>query len=211
MINYQTSPRLKKRKYRYPGKANNVCQNLLRIDPEELENYEIIFSDIFEFRLGDGSKIYCCFVIRKKTRQIISFSFGYNMQAGLVVDSVTNIQLINITNQNQVIFHSDQGRQFGAQMTIEKLIEYGITRSMSRAGTPTDNPIAERFVGIFKLAVVERYRYQTLGEFQEFAEKWLNFYNTIRPHESLRMLSPNQYATIHNLETVSYLAVSCAH
>ncbi len=41
---------------------------------------------------------------------------------------------------------------------------------MSRAGTPTDNRYAERFVGLFKLAVAERRPYQTLGEFfREFA------------------------------------------
>ena len=61
---------------------------------------------------------------------------------------------------------------------------------MSRAGTPTDNGYAERFVGVFKLAVAERRPYQTLGDFLRAAEAWVNFYNRERPHESLRYLSP---------------------
>lgn len=73
---------------------------------------------------------------------------------------------------------------------------------MSRAGTPTDNGYAERFVGTFKLTVAERCRYETLGEFLRTAELWVNFYNTIRPHEGLDDLSPEQYAQEHGLSDV---------
>ncbi len=56
---------------------------------------------------------------------------------------------------------------------------------MSRAGTPTDNGYAERFVGVFKLAVAERRAYWTLGELLRAAEAWVNFYTMLRPHEGL--------------------------
>lgn len=209
MAKYEIASRKKRRKYRYPGKADNLCDNLLRTT--DIKKYEIIFSDIFEFKLCDGSKIYCCFVIRKYTRQILAFCWGYSMPAGLVVEAINRIALLEIKKDPQVIFHSDQGKQYGARMTMDKLIEYGFTRSMSRAGTPTDNPIAERFVGLFKLAVVERHHYDTLGEFLLFAEKWLNFYNQDRPHEGLKMFSPNQFAKLNNLQIVSYLAVNSAY
>ena len=65
---------------------------------------------------------------------------------------------------------------------------------MSRAGTPTDNGYAERFVGLFKLAVAERHRYRTWGDFLRAAPQWVNFYNTTRPHESLNYRSPDQFA-----------------
>jgi putative transposase len=61
---------------------------------------------------------------------------------------------------------------------------------MSRAGTPTDNGYAERFVGLFKGAVAERYPYHTLGAFLQAAQEWVNFYNQERPHEGLGNLSP---------------------
>jgi putative transposase len=208
MAKYDIEARIKKRKYRYPGKTNQTCDNLLR--KIDLEKHEIIFSDIFEFRLGDGGKIYCCFLIRRYTRQIIAFCYSYGMQADLVVETIDSIELLKLNHDLQIIFHSDQGKQYGAQMTLEKLMAYGFTRSMSRAGTPTDNAIAERFVGVFKLAVVDRYHYQTIGEFIKFTEKWLNFYNQIRPHEGLGMRSPNQFAEKNNLQIVSYLVVNSA-
>ena len=209
MSKYQIKPRLKKRKYHYAGKSKQISRNLL-LRQLKLKFYEIIFSDIFQFRLKDGSKVYCCFVIRKHTRQILAFSYGYGMGAELVVDTINNVKLIKIESDVKIIFHSDQGSQYGAKLTVDKLIEYGFTQSMSRAGTPTDNAMGERFVGIFKLAVVERYRYENIGHFIEFAQKWLNFYNQTRPHESLRNKTPNQFATDSNLQIVSYLVVNNA-
>jgi putative transposase len=76
---------------------------------------------------------------------------------------------------------------------------------MSRAGTPTDNGYAERFVGSFKLAVAERRPYHTLGEFLRAAEAWVNFYNMLRPHEGLGQRSPLQYAQEHQLQIVPYV------
>jgi putative transposase len=65
---------------------------------------------------------------------------------------------------------------------------------MSRAGTPTDHGSADRFVGVFKLAVAERGAYQTLGQFLQAAQDSIAFYNGVRPHESLGDVSPDQFA-----------------
>jgi putative transposase len=117
------------------------------------------------------------------------------MQADLVV---TTIQMVPFEVPG-AIFHSDQGKQYGAAQTRTLLLEKGFQRSMSRAGTPTDNGYAERFVGLFKLAVAERHPYRTLGDFLRAAKPWVNFYNTTRPHESLDYPSPDQYAQSSNL------------
>jgi putative transposase len=78
---------------------------------------------------------------------------------------------------------------------------------MSRAGTPTDNGYAERFVGIFKLAVAERYPYHSLGAFLRAAEAWVNFYNHHRPHEGLGNLSPKPFAEQFALEKIPSIAL----
>jgi putative transposase len=81
----------------------------------------------------------------------------------------------------------------------------GFIASMSRAGTPTDNPFAERFVGTFKHSVVRRRKYDTLGEFLDAAEEWINFYNGRRPHQGIGLLSPNQKAALLGLPDVPRL------
>ncbi len=129
---------------------------------------------------------------------MLGLAFDYAMPAALVVATVNMMQF----EVPDAIFHSDQGKQCGATHTRTVLVEKGFRLSMSRAGTPTDNGFAERFVGLFKLAVAERTRYQTLGDFLRAAERWVQFYNTTRPHQSLRYRSPDQFAQEHGLPVV---------
>jgi hypothetical protein len=64
MKKYGLQPRRKKSKYNYAGKADTTFANVFLSDMD-LASFEIVFSDICEFRLLDRSKLYCCFAIRK--------------------------------------------------------------------------------------------------------------------------------------------------
>lgn len=201
MQKYGIKSRKRSKKYQYAGKSDTVFDNLANDLEVQLTVVGIVFSDIFEFKLADGTRVRGCFALKKETRQILSLIFDYSMRAGLVVTTIERIDSV----EGESLWHSDQGKQYGAHITIAKLLERGFVQSMSRAGTPTDNPYAERFVGIFKHAVVRRRKYDTLGEFLTAAKNWINFYNNKRPHESLGQLSPNDYALKNNMKTVANL------
>lgn len=203
MLKYDIKPRRKRPSYKYPGKADDIVNNLLR--EKDIEDHKVLFTDLFQFRLADGTKIYCCFIIRKNTRQILAFCYGYGMPATLVTESINRLDLVVDLAETEFVLHSDQGSQFGAKITVETCLATTLTRSMSRAGTPTDNPFAERFVETFKLSVTERYRYGNLKEFVAFATKWLNFYNERRPHDGIGGISPNEFARRNGFENVPYL------
>ena len=191
MRKYGIKARKRTNKYDYHGKTALAQPNLAnQEDTRESLDQGIVFSDIFEFKLTDGSIVRGCFALLKQTRQILSLVFDYSIKASLVQATIDNISW----QDDLYIWHSDQGKQYGAQATINKVIDRGLLPSMSRAGTPTDNPFAERFVSSFKHAVVRRQQYPNLGSLLVVAEKWINFYNQRRPHESLNQLSPNQYA-----------------
>jgi putative transposase len=198
MRKYGITARRKKKRYVYPGKASHIAPNLVR-ELKEDADAEVLFSDIFELQVADGSKVRGCFALWKRTRHILALTFDYRMHAELVVSTVRSLQF----SVPGMIWHSDQGGQYGADQTRIARLEQGFQLSMSRAGTPTDNGYAERFVGVFKLAVVERCPYRTLGDFLRAAEAWINFYNRERPHESLSYRSPQRYAQEHQLPTVS--------
>lgn len=206
MKKYDLAARRKKKRYVYPGKANSIVPNLLREEGKDGETVtetppEVVFSDIFEITLADRTKVRGCFALWKRTRHILSLAFDYRMQADLVVSTIEQMGF----EVPGSIFHSDQGCQYGAEATRAALLEKGFIRSMSRAGTPTDNGYAERFVGTFKLAVAERRRYQTLGPFLRAAEHWINFYNQVRPHEGIDNCSPDHFASREGLPPAPYL------
>jgi transposase InsO family protein len=118
----------------YPGKASQVAPNLLRV-PEEGKDNEVVFSDILEVRLSDGSRVRGCFALHKRTHAILGMAFDYHMRADLV--SAT-IQTMTFEAPGS-IWHSDQGKQVGAEQTRHLLLQKGFRLSMSRAGTSTDN------------------------------------------------------------------------
>jgi len=203
MKKYDIRARKRSRKYQYAGKSDLVHANLANDPVIKLFALVIIFSDIFEVKLADGSRLRGSFALRKDSRQVLSLVFDYSMGQELVQSVIEHLDSQEMT----ALFHSDQGKQYGAKLTVNMLLEKGFTASMSRAGTPTDNPFAERFVGQFKHAVAKRRAYYTLGEFLEAAERWINFYNNRRPHQGIGNISPNDYALRHGIKVIPYLAV----
>jgi len=201
MRKYGITARRRKKKYIYPGKSDLVFQNIAN-DSEVIElNINIIFSDMFEFRLEDNSKLRGCFALHKQTRQILALIFDYAMKAELVVSTIQSIDFGFFA-----LWHTDQGKSYGAEKTQAKLLEKGFLASMSRAGTPTDNGYAERFVGIFKHSVVRKRKYNSLGDFLKEAEHWINFYNHRRPHEGIGQIAPAKYAQMNGIQVVPYLS-----
>ncbi len=112
MHKYGIAARRKRKKYVYPGKASQVAPNLLRA-PEGVQGKEIVFSDILEVRLADGSRVRGCFALRKRTRAILGMAFDYHMRADLVTDTIETMTF----EVPGSIWHSDQGKQFGALQT----------------------------------------------------------------------------------------------
>jgi putative transposase len=191
-------PRKKGDGYVYSGKSSEIYPNLLL--GQQLDKSEVYYSDLFEFKLADETEVHGCFVFRRSTRQVVSLLFDYFETAELVERAIDEAQMHVIAGS---IFHVDQGTQNGAGITVQKVKDLRMRISMSRAGTPTDNPYAERFVRTFKLAVVYRESYFTLGQILEAALKWVNFYNDRRPHESIDQKSPNRYAEEIGIKSVS--------
>ena len=64
-----------------------MAPNLLRV-PEQVQGKEIVFSDILEVRLSDGSRVRGCFALRKRPRAILGIAFDYHMRADLVTDTI---------------------------------------------------------------------------------------------------------------------------
>src|SRR6266702_8171880 len=165
---------------------------------EQKSPMEIVCSDLFAVPLADRTRVRGCFALWKRTRHILALACDYCMPAVLVV---TTIKMVPFEVPG-AIFPAEQGKQSGAAQTRKLLLEKGFQRSMSRAGTPTENGSAERLVGLFQLAVAERHPSRTLGDFLQAAQLWVNFYTTTRPHESLGYRSPDQYAKAQQLGSV---------
>jgi hypothetical protein len=61
MHTYGIAARCKHKKYVYPGKATELTPKKLREEAFEWMKQEVLFSDILEVKLADGTRIRSCF------------------------------------------------------------------------------------------------------------------------------------------------------
>lgn len=87
-----------------------------------------------------------------------------------------------------------QGVQYASNEYIKLLREYGIIPSMTECGNPKDNAVAERVNNTLKNELFMGISFTSLQEVEEALERAVHFYNELRPHGSIGMLTPKEAA-----------------
>lgn len=95
----------------------------------------------------------------------------------------------------QVVFHTDQGAGYSSRAFCHAHEHYNILRSMSRGGTPTDNPIIEALNGWIKEELYLDYGLADADNLPELLNQYVYFFNHLRPAAALGYKSPVQYKT----------------
>lgn len=93
----------------------------------------------------------------------------------------------------KLILHSDQGSVYASKSYNELLPMYNITRSMSRAGTPTDNAAMESINGWIKAELFTDFHITSSENVPEQVSDYIRFFNEERPVYTLGYLTPKQY------------------
>ena len=94
------------------------------------------------------------------------------------------------------ILHTDQGSVYASVAYNELIRDTNITRSMSRAGKPTDNPVNESLNGWIKEELFIDFKLNECRSREEFIdaiECYVKFYNKQRPCYALGYDTPDNY------------------
>ena len=92
-----------------------------------------------------------------------------------------------------VYFHTDQGSVFSSTSFNQALLNNNIIRSMSRSGTPTDNPIIESMNGWIKAQIWVDYIINDYDSVEEFIKQYIHYYNYERPMYKHNYKSPAEF------------------
>ena len=96
------------------------------------------------------------------------------------------------TNEKPEIFNTDQGSQFTSEAFTARLKKEGIRISMDGKGRWRDNVFVERIWKSIKYEEVYLHAYASVSEARARIAKYIEFYNSMRPHSSLKALTPDQ-------------------
>lgn len=87
----------------------------------------------------------------------------------------------------------DNGPEFISKALDEWAYRRGVKLDFIRPGKPTDNSHVESFNGKFRYECLNQNYFLDLREAKEVIEDWRIQFNTVRPHDSLDDLTPEEF------------------
>jgi len=133
--------------------------------------------------------IYLAAVVDWCTRRVISWRLSITLETNFCIEALEEALS---SNEKPEIFNTDQGSQFTSEAFTGMLKKHGIKISMDGKGRWRDNVFVERVWKSIKYEEVYLHAYETVAEARNSIGKYLEFYNSIRPHSSLDGFTPDQ-------------------
>lgn len=141
----------------------------------------------------DEGKLYLATVLDLYSRRLLGYAMSEHHDAALAKASL-QMAVASRGDVQTVIFHSDRGSEYTAEVYATACRKLGVIQSMGRVGSALDNAAAEAFNSILKVEYIHRHRFGTRAEARLKIATWIvDFYNTRRRHSACDGMSPIDY------------------
>lgn len=176
------------------GRADRPSANLLAQQPLPTKPNVAWAGDI-TFIPTTSQWLYLAVVIDLGSRRVIGWSLDTHMRADLVVHALQQaLQTRPQARDQQTIFHSDRGSQYGSAAYRAVLEGAGMRQSMSAKANPYDNAWTESFMGTLKREMLQGGCFADSTDAKlELFEYIEGYYNNQRKHSAIDYLTPNQF------------------
>jgi putative transposase len=133
--------------------------------------------------------VYLAVVLDWATRRVLSWRVSITMEAAFCVETLEDAL---VRHGKPQIFNTDQGSQFTGAAFTGVLAAHDIKISMDGKGAWRDNVFVERLWRSVKYEEVYLRAYDTVSEARQSIGRYLDLYNSRRPHSSLDGRTPDQ-------------------
>jgi len=158
-------------------------------------------TDITEHPTREG-KLYCAVVLDVWSRRVVGWSIDASATAALVTNALG--MAIDQRGPAGTVIHSDQGTQFTSWAFTRRALDSGLLPSMGSVGSCYDNAMIESFWSRMQVELLDRRIWRTRVELANAIFEYLEiFHNRQRRHSALGMLTPIEFETRHQTETVA--------
>ena len=187
-------------RYRKPGEESIKYPNLIKGNWNANRPFEKIVSDTT--RIWFNRKAYdWTFYLDVFNNEIVGYDVR-ETQFGNGIQNHREALKTMLKNKNkrgykdlETIFHTDQGTVYSSLSFNKTFENTSITRSMSRAGTPTDNPVIESKNGWLKKEMYIDFDINNYNTVQEYIKDVVEDNNYFRPSYALNYKTPVEYRT----------------
>ena len=133
--------------------------------------------------------VYLAAVIDWFSRRVLAWRLSITMDVSFCIEALEEALS---KHGKPEIFNTDQGSQFTSEAFTGRLKKEGIAISMDGKGRWCDNVFVERLWRSLKYEHVYLHAYESVGEARSKIGRYLEFYNSNRPHSSLGAQTPDQ-------------------
>jgi len=181
------------------GRADKPADNLVKIAPNVERNDQIWVGDITFIPTSSGWS-YLAIVMDLYSRRIVGWSQTTHLRASLVVDAFEQAARTRGPD-NETIFHSDRGSQYGSIAFRAALKRCNVLQSMSRKANPYDNAWSESFMGTLKKELLQGGVFESHDDARIALFEYIEgYYNTQRKHSSIGYQTPVQFERNNQLK-----------
>ena len=132
--------------------------------------------------------VYLAAVMDWRSRRVLAWRLSNTLTTDFCVEAMENA--IRQFGAPEIV-NTDQGSQFTSLDFVTAVQRHGIRLSMDGKGCWRDNVLLERFWRTLKYEEVYLHGYETVSEARAGIERYLDFYNRQRPHDSLARRTPD--------------------
>lgn len=137
--------------------------------------------DFMHDQLADGRNYRLFNVIDDYRREGLAIEAGFSLPALRVIRTLN--QLLEHRSK-PIIIRCDNGPEFISSEFINWAKAHQITISYIQPGKPQQNAYIERHNKTIRYSWVSKHLFDTIEEVQDYATRWLWFYNHERPHRA---------------------------